>query len=148
MKSLCREFLGRLGEGALLALLAAFLLAPRPVLAGCNDHVRSNGPNPWRTPLVDALLRGDLGADVTRAADPAPGRPAPRPCSGPSCSNNVPAPLSSGVQSDAKLHRGESLLAALPVLSPSASRAFRPVDEPTPPAFSTSGVFHPPRSIA
>jgi hypothetical protein len=142
MKSLCRELWGRLGEGVLLALLAAFLLAPRPVLAGCNDHVRSNGPHPWRTPLVDALLRGDLGADVT------PGRPAAPSCSGPSCSNNVPAPLSSGVQPDTKLHRGESLLAPLLVLSSSASRAFRPADEPMSPIFPTSGVFHPPRSIA
>jgi len=148
MTSLCRELWGRLGKGALLALLAAFLLAPRPVQAGCNDHVRSNGPHPWRTALIDAVLRGDLGADLTRDADPTPGRPAPPKCSGPSCSNNVPAPLSSGVQTDPKLHRGESLLSPLLALSPSASRAFRPVDEPMTPIVPISGVFHPPRSIA
>jgi hypothetical protein len=97
---------------------------------------------------IDALLRGDLGADVTGIADTTPGRPAPPTCSGPSCSNNVPAPLSSGVQPDSKLHRGESLLTALPPLPPSTSRAFRPVDEAMTPTFPTSVVFHPPRSIA
>lgn len=148
MKSLCRELWGRFGKGALLALLAAFLFAPRPALAGCNDHVRSNGPHPWRTVLVDALLRDDLGVDLTRTADSTPGRPAPPTCSGPSCSNNVPAPLSSAVPSDLSLHRGESLLPPLVILSPSASRAFRPVDEPMELSFLTSGVFHPPRSIA
>jgi hypothetical protein len=148
MRSLCRELLGRLGKGALFALLAAFLLAPRPVLAGCNDHARAAGPHPWRTTQLDALLRGDLSAKMmTTRDDPASGRQRPPTCSGPSCSNNVPSPLSSGVQPDLDPHRGESLLPPVPVLSPSASQAFRAHEEPMDAAFPTSRVFHPPRPI-
>lgn len=147
MKSLCRELLGTLGKGAFFALLAAFLLAPRPVLAGCNDHVRSAGPHPWRTAQIDALLQGGLPAHMTTSDDPAPGRQGPPTCSGPSCSNNVPAPLSSGVQFDLGPHRGESLLPPVPVLPPTASQAFRVVDEPMDARFPTSRVFHPPRPI-
>jgi hypothetical protein len=142
------ELLGRLGKGALLAFLAAFLLAPRPVLAGCNNHARPAGPPPWRTAQLDALLRGDLAADMTTNDDQAPGRSAPPRCSGPSCSNNVPAPVSSGVVSDLGPHRGESLLPPALVLPPSASQAFRAVDDVIDLTFQTSSVFHPPRSIA
>ncbi|MDR3618381.1 MAG: hypothetical protein P4L85_03450 [Paludisphaera borealis] len=147
MKSLSRELLGPLGKSACFALLAAFLLAPRPVLAGCNDHVRSAGPHPWRSAQLDALLRGDLPAEMTTSDDPAPGRQRPPTCSGPSCSNNVPAPLSSGVQPDLGPHRGESLLPPVPVLPPSASQAFLAFDEPLDATFPTSRVFHPPRPI-
>lgn len=141
------ELLGRLGKGALFALLALFLVAPRSAWAGCGSHARPSGEPAWRTARLDALLRGDLAAELTTSGDKTPDRPAPPTCSGPSCSNNVPAPLSSGIRLVLDPHRGETLLSSLPPVPPVVSRALRVLDEPLEPAFSTSGVFHPPRSI-
>lgn len=144
MRLLQRELLGRLSRIAFFAFLVAFVLAPRPVAAGCNDHARFAGPSPWRTAQLDALLRGDLAADMATTDEPTPVRPT---CSGPSCSNNVPAPLSTVVDPDLGQHRGDSLLSPAPLLPGSGSRVFRALDEPLSPAFPTSRVFHPPRPI-
>lgn len=144
MKVLHSERLERLGRIAFFAILVAFVLAPRPVSAGCNNHGRSASSSPWRTAQLDALLRGDLAAELTTTDEP---KPAPPTCSGPSCSNNVPAPLSPILDRDLGQHRGDSLLAFAPRLPVSASRVFHAADEPLAPTFPTSRVFHPPRPI-
>ncbi len=143
MRSSHNELVVRLARIAFLAILAAFPLAPRSAWAGCDDHARSDVHSSWRTAQLDALLRGDPAA-LAPTEDPAPAVPT---CSGPSCSNNVPAPLSSVVPPDVGPDRGDSLPAAAPALPSSASRMFRVLDEPFTPTFPTSRVFHPPRPI-
>ena len=144
MKLLHGERLERLGRIAFFAILVAFVLAPRPVSAGCNNHARSASSSPWRTAQLDALLRGDLAADMRTTDEPTS---APPTCSGPSCSNNVPAPLSSVLDRDLGQHRGDSLLSFAPRLPIPASRVFHAADESRAPTFSTSRVFHPPRPV-
>lgn len=135
---------GRLGGFAFIAILAAFSLAPRPASAGCNSHARPGGSSSWRTGPIDALLRGDPPAGLANRDEPTP---APPTCSGPSCSNSVPAPLSSVVDRDLGKYRGDGLLSLAPRLPSSASRVFRDTGEPLTPAFPTSRIFHPPRPI-
>src|SRR4051812_30656786 len=79
--------------GVLLGLLACVLAAPSKVQAGCNAHVTLRDGRDHLARYLDPLILGEAGR--TPDASSAPTIPwLPRPCSGPSCSDNQgpPAP--------------------------------------------------------
>jgi len=139
--------LTRLGIGACLTLLVHGLCASQSARAGCGHLVES-----LRTHHASEITRLDPqlfgGGSTDLAVDDSTPRPDRRfPCSGPSCSGNVPPPVAPGVLTADRLDQWGTLatLFDFPPITPRTARAadaaLRPIGQPAP-------IFHPPRMIA
>jgi len=134
--------------GAMLLLSIQGLLAPRPAWAGCNQLVHSNTQKQLGASAnLDALITGWTSTEILSdpATRPKPSRPLP--CSGPSCSDRVPLPVSASVVGAVDLVQwavlSDSLdLVLMPVRTEWADQRFPDLTG------HPSRVFHPPRASA
>ena len=99
------ERLARWGTGALILLLLHGVVAPSSAQAACNHLVTSRFDRFLDFKQLDALIVGDLSFLVPdeQARDPLQ-QPVPKrrlPCSGPSCTDRVPSPVSTATQGSA-----------------------------------------------
>jgi|SRR5271157_189003 len=91
----------RLVIAAVMLLLIQGQVEPRPAWAGCNCLVRPNGQQHGASVNLGALIAGRTSTEIESnpaghlATRPKPSRPLP--CSGPSCSDRVPLPVSASV---------------------------------------------------
>jgi hypothetical protein len=90
MRSIPFKRLARLGTGAFLILLAHGLYAPGSAWAACNHLVTARSDPSFNLARLDALILGD--SLKSPREQPAPARRMP--CSGLSCSSQVPTPAS------------------------------------------------------
>lgn len=145
MRSDRLERLARWGMGALLLLLMQCFAAPQSARAACTNHlITSRSERLLAYDRLDDLITGDLSA--TLAEGPRrqqPGRPAPRPCSGPGCKSSVPRPVSTASPSSAGPDQWIALRAVPgPVAaSPDPLLPDEPADRPI---GHRPSIFHPP----
>lgn len=133
----------RMGIGAFAMLLIQGVLMSQPVQAGCNHLVYPIGRD--GQPQLPVLA--GLEEILTGQADPLGKHHQPPPCSGPSCSGNVPLPLPSSVF-EAPIVDNWCMITGPLVLEQQPSRR-EWVDDDLPALLSSrSRVFHPPRSLA
>jgi hypothetical protein len=151
MRLLCFKRLVRVSFGAFLVLLMQGALAPSAVWAGCNHLVGSDATAPSVIAHLDELITGGPIQSIDgHPADGLPGRRSPKvplPCSGPSCSNRLPAPPAPVVSSiDGLDHWG--LLCDSLDLTASITRNDRVGETLLHLVIAPSRIFHPPRSLA
>lgn len=145
MRSDRLERVARWGMGALLLLLMQCFAAPQSAWAACTNHlITSRSERLLAYDRLDDLITGDLSA--TLAEGPRrqqPGRPAPRPCSGPGCKSSVPRPVSTASPSSAGPDQWIALRAVPgPVAaSPDPLLPDEPADRPI---GHRPSIFHPP----
>jgi hypothetical protein len=147
MKSDRLQRLAQLGTGALLLLSFQGVFAPRAACAGCNHLVVSRFDLAVDFNRIDEL---GVARSVSVSADQmtryllAPDRPErPASCSGMSCSDHVPLPISTTLPQPRNIDQWVALGAPL-VLEPEV--AFNCSNELVPPGCSgyKSTIFHPP----
>jgi hypothetical protein len=132
---------------ALIAFAVLLLVAPRAAEAGCNHLVISQSDRNFGFNRLDALIVGGpiTAALFDEAHDRLP-QPAPErrtPCSGPSCSNRVPLPVSTSTPGSSGFDQwaAPSGAALGQASAPSASA----IAEPAPrPVVRKPSIFHPP----
>ena len=131
---------------------AAFLLAlglcaaPESARAGCGHLVTTRSDRAAALHHFDDLILGNSPSSPAQNAGQSPdGTPRRLPCSGPSCSSNVPPlPVSTLSSNPDGRDRWGSL--AISVVVDNTSVYARTLDEPSPaPASEKSSIFHPPR---
>ena len=140
MRSISFKRLARLGTGAFLLLLAHGLYAPGSAWATCNHHVTVRSDPSFNLARLDALIVGD--SLKSPLEQPAPARRMP--CSGLSCSSQVPTPASTiSSEPDGSDQWGTlGVLVVLEVTSPPVTTN----DQPIPcSAGEKTSIFHPPR---
>jgi hypothetical protein len=140
MRSIPFKRLARLGTGAILLLLVHGLYAPGSAWATCN-HLVTVRPDPsFNLARLDALIVGD--SVKSPLEQPAPARRMP--CSGLSCSSQVPAPASTiSPEPNGSDQWGTlGVLVVFEVTSPPVTTNDQPA--PRSSAEKTS-IFHPPR---
>ncbi len=151
MKFLLSRQQVRLAIGAILVLSIQVLGAPRSVWAGCNHLVRSNQQIHGGSDDLDALVTGWTSTEHSTAfwaGHSTYPQPAPfAPCSGPSCSRQVPVPVSANVVGAFDLVHW-ALLAESIDLVWSLDRSESTEERLPAPLANPSRVFHPPRSPA
>jgi hypothetical protein len=131
-----------------MLVLAGLFVAPSAAVAGCNHLVTSSSDPFARLVNLDDLIvgRSPLSLQAQSAPSPRdqPGFPRRTPCSGLSCSNSVPMPVSSITP----VPDGRDRWGALGiVVDVDNTRAFRVLtDRPAPaPTGHKCAIFHPPR---
>ena len=132
-----------------MLLLAGLLIAPSSASAGCNHLVSSSMDPLVKLEQLDALILGRpslaLGSDGGQSPLEKPEGPRRSPCSGLSCSNSVPMPVSSITPVPDGRDRWGALGIVVEVDNTSVYRTT--ADGPTPsPAGDNSSIFHPPRA--
>jgi hypothetical protein len=147
MRAASVKRLSRWGAAILLLVLAFCHAAPGTAQGACSHLVTSNSVRSLDRNHLDRLIVGTSSSLVSenRAEDLLhPSRlPIRRPCSGPSCSSEVPVPSSTASQASGGFDHWGDVVAALldrvVVLAESAA------SEPTPRSQSGSPfIFHPP----
>jgi hypothetical protein len=146
VKSTFRKRLRRLGIGALIVLSFQVLAAPRAAWAGCSHLVVSQSDRLLDLNRLDALIAASPFLTNSAGTPGAPAQPVPGrrlPCSGPSCSNRIPAPLSTVSQASGGLNQWGDLnrVVFLPLVSPAGK-----ITDLTPPSSRgrEPSIFHPP----
>ena len=134
--------------GAAILVLAGLFIAPSSATAGCNHLVSSRTDPLVKLEQIDALILGRpslaLGSDRGQLPFDQPDIPRRSPCSGLSCSNSVPMPVSSVMPVPEGRDRWGTLGIVVEVDNTSVYR--HATDEPTPAAAGeNSSIFHPPR---
>ncbi len=126
--------------GALLTLLAWFVVAPTTARADCSHYAASKFE---RRGEADRFELIDLAASTT----PDPSVPAtPKPCSGPSCSGQQPGPTAPTV-GPVRVLDNWACLAPCPEV-PRPGSAPLPLGDRRPgPRDSGLAIFHPPRPV-
>jgi len=141
-----RKRLRRLMNGALIVLCFQVLAAPRAISAGCNHLVVSQSDRLRDFHRLDVLIVGtsfvtNLAGTPGDPAQPVPGRRLP--CSGPSCSSRVPAPLSTVSQGSDGVDQWGNLNAA--ILQQPVTPSGMITDQPRPTSLGRKpSIFHPP----
>ena len=138
--------LTRLVIGACLALLIhAFCVSPS-AQAGCSHPAGSGTHQPSGLSTLDPQILGEFLEASPNGQGADPSRPDRRfPCSGPSCSGNVPLPASPLVLAADRLDQWGTLsnlfgfLPVVPRLTRISDTTPRPIGQPAP-------IFHPPRT--
>ena len=143
MGSFTSAKLGRLPTGAFLAFLACALSAPARVEAGCSLHATHAAGQEGLAHFLDPAILGEPDAVASESLPTrSPGRP--RPCSGPTCSENQGPPASPSVAETRYVEPGAVLVERLSLPGPSSSLLHVPSSLAR--AFHRgAGVFHPPR---
>ena len=126
----------RLPAGAFLTLLACALFAPAKVEAGCALHATQVAGQEDLVQFLDPVILGEPEASLP------PGNP--RPCHGPTCSENQAPPASPSVAEPRYVEPGAVLVERLSLPGPCSSVLPVPDDDACP-SRSASRVFHPPR---
>jgi hypothetical protein len=131
-----------------MLVLAGLFVAPSSASAGCNHLVSSSTDPLVKLEQLDALILGRpspaLHSNGGQSPLEEPQGPRRSPCSGLSCSNSVPMPVSSITP----VPDGRDRWGALGiVVEVDDTSVYRPTtDGPTPaPAGENSFIFHPPR---
>ena len=132
-----------------MLLLVSLCTSPSAAwAAGCSHLVTTRSERLRELNQLDELIFGRpsswLRGDAGQSPADRPGSPARTPCSGPSCSNSVPLPVSTLTPVQEGRDRWGSLGVVI-VIEPT-SVYDRMTDEPAlSPADNTTSVFHPPR---
>ncbi len=139
--------LARLTAGALLLLAVSGFVAPRSAWAGCS-HPASSQRDPFLDLYrLDAIFMAGSSSDsqdgLSRSPLESPARRSP--CSGLSCSNRDPLPISTTLPGLESSQQWAVPLGALVDLD-TQSLTGRTFDEPAPTASDEeTSIFHPPR---
>lgn len=128
----------RLAAGAIIVLWACLFVAPTKSEAGCSRYVTHRSGHER---FIDVLLADS--DDAGQSPIPAPNRP--RPCSGPSCSENVPVPSAPSVSVTKFVEPWANLCPALMVPDLGTPLLHSSEDDPHP-APGVAAIFHPPRA--
>lgn len=143
----CLEQLGAWGIGALFTLLVHVFFLSQPARAACGSLVTSRLDRLHDFNHLDALIvdgtsaASAIGLVHEPEGDDAPAWP--KPCSGPSCSNQEPRPASTASPDTGHLDRWGDL-SAQALLSP-PPRLHRIADgPPLHPEGHRPSIFHPP----
>jgi hypothetical protein len=131
-----------------MLVLAGLFIAPSSASAGCNHLVSSSTDPLVKLEQFDALILGrpSLASHGDGGQSPLnqPDGHRNSPCSGLSCSNSVPMPVSSITPVPDGRDRWGALGIVVEVDNTSVDR--QTTDGPTPaPAGDNSSIFHPPR---
>ena len=129
-------------------LLTGLFVAPSSARAGCNHLVGSPSDPFVKLYQLDELIVGrsssSLRADHGQSPLDRSDAPRQTPCSGMSCSNSVPLPVSTITPGPEGRDRWGTL--GIVVLVDNTSVYNRTTDEPAPsPTGEQSSIFHPPR---
>lgn len=130
-----------LPAGALVALAACGLFAPAQAQAGCAHYVIYRSGQDQLSRFLDPSV---IGQNEILPDDSAPSPGPPRPCSGPTCSDNQPMPPGPTLTEVRYVEPWAWLSAILSLPEPgSAHHLALPVDARR--SVMGPGVFHPPR---
>ena len=138
------------GAWAALLLALGFCAAPASAWAGCGHLVTTRSDRAAKLHQFDDLILGNSpsspGQNGGESPAGLPGPPRRLPCSGPSCSNNVPPlPVSTLSSNPDGRDRWGSLAVAAVVDNTGVYS--RTLDEPSlAPASEKPAIFHPPRA--
>lgn len=149
MTSLRAGRLSKQSAKAVMLLVVALFAAPTSARAGCDNHLLSSSSDPFvKLHHLDALIlgRSSISLHDDRGGSPLDRSDAPRrtPCSGLSCSNSLPLPVSTvspGPEGRDRWGNTSSI-----VFVDATSVHNRASDDPKlSPTGENSSIFHPPR---
>jgi hypothetical protein len=135
-------------SGAIILLLLGLFLAPASVQAGCNHQVGSSSDLFVNLQHLDPLVfhgsSTSLRTDQGQSPLDQPDAPRRTPCSGFSCSNSLPMPVSTITPSSEGRDRWGALVSL--VVVDKGSLYDRAIEEPVLlAAGQITSIFHPPR---